>query len=156
MSWTQRLEPLLRPFIQTAFRLTRGLTLGVRGIVVDAEGRVLLVEHSYQPGWRLPGGGVGRGETAEEALARELAEEAGVKVVGAPRLVSIHSQARRFKGDHVLVYAVPHWTSCPAKPGLEILAARWFDPAQLPDDVARAHRARLAEAFEGAATDPHW
>lgn len=156
MPWLQRLEPLLRPFLQTAFRLTRSLTLGVRGVVVDAEGRVLLVEHSYQSGWRLPGGGVERGETAEEALARELADEAGVKVTGPPRLVSIHSQDRRFKGDHVLVYAVPDWTPCPAKPGFEILAARWFDLAQLPEGIARPHRARLAEAFEGVAADPYW
>jgi ADP-ribose pyrophosphatase YjhB (NUDIX family) len=142
--------------IQTAFRLTRSLTLGVRGVVVDAEGRVLLVEHSYQAGWRLPGGGVERGETAEEALARELADEAGVQIAGPPRLVSIHSQHRRFKGDHVLVYAVADWTPCPPKPGLEIRAARWFDPAALPERVARADRARLAEAFEGRAADPLW
>ena len=156
MPWSQRAEPLLRPFVQTWFRLVRGLTLGVRGVVLDAEGRVLLVEHTYQPGWRLPGGGVERGETAAVALERELAEEAGIQVTGPAQLVSIHSQHARFKGDHVLVYVVRDWTPCPSKPGLEIRGVRWFDPAQLPEGTPRATLARLAEALDGAPADPHW
>jgi ADP-ribose pyrophosphatase YjhB (NUDIX family) len=38
------------------------MTLGVRGVATDGEGRVLLVKHTYViAGWWLPGGGVEQG-----------------------------------------------------------------------------------------------
>ena len=52
--------------------------LGVSGAVFDGEGRVLLVRHSYAPGWHLPSGGVKRGEHPDAAVRRELAEEVGL------------------------------------------------------------------------------
>ena len=55
------------------------------GAVFDGEGRVLLVRQSYVAGWRLPGGGVGRGEPPDAAMRRELAEEVGLSG-GAVRL----------------------------------------------------------------------
>ncbi|MGE5501344.1 MAG: NUDIX domain-containing protein, partial [Ignavibacteriales bacterium] len=92
--------------MQTHHRLSRGLTLGVRGMVFDEAGKVLLIRHTYVRGWHLPGGGVEKHETAEEALARELVEEAGVVMRGRPSLLSIYSNHPTFKGDHVLIYRV--------------------------------------------------
>ncbi len=40
------------------WRFSRGLTLGVRGMAIDPEGRIFLIKHSYVPGWRPAGGGL--------------------------------------------------------------------------------------------------
>ena len=64
--------------LQPLYRQTRGLTLGTRTAVFDGDNQVLLVRHSYGPGWLLPGGGVERGETIFDSAKREIREEAGI------------------------------------------------------------------------------
>jgi ADP-ribose pyrophosphatase YjhB (NUDIX family) len=147
MTWRRRLEPFIRPLFHIHARVRRGMTLGVRGMVIDAEGRILLLEHTYVHGWYMPGGGVERGETVEEALARELVEEAGVQITGSPRLVSVHTNKARFRGDHVLVYRIEAWAPCPATSRGEIAQVAWFKPDALPEGVTAWTRARIEEAF---------
>lgn len=156
MLWLRTLEPLIRPFFHAHARMARGLTLGVRGLVLDAEGRVLLVEHTYTPGWHMPGGGVERGENAQQALARELAEEAGVEIIGPVRLVSAHSNHARFRGDHVLVYRIADWRPCPATSRGEISQIGWFAPDALPPQTTDPTRRRIQEALGGGVCDPYW
>lgn len=156
MTWRIHVEPFTRPLFFAWSRLARGKTLGVRAVATDAGGRVLLVRHTYLPGWWLPGGGVDRGETTQAAVVRELREEAGLIARSAPRLVSIHSNERFFPGDHVAVFLID--ASDPGEPTSrgEIAEIGWFPPAALPPDVNRGCRARLAEIFDGAPVSDLW
>ncbi|MBI1358891.1 MAG: NUDIX domain-containing protein [Alphaproteobacteria bacterium] len=141
---------------QAWWRLSRPVTLGVRGVVIDPGGRVLLVRHTYMAGWHFPGGGVERRETAFAALNRELEEEAGIAPSTPPRLVSVHANHANFPNDHVLVYRIDHWTQgTPTQVG-EIAETGFFAPEDLPEGVSAPTRRRLAELFEGAAVSDAW
>lgn len=156
MLWRRRIEPFTRPLVYAFFRLKRGLTLGVRAVVTDEAGKVLLIQHTYIKGWYLPGGGVERGETAETAVVRELQEEAGVSALSRPVLVSAHSNEVLHPGDHVLVYRIDRWEPCASDSAGEIHAVGWFDPDDLPEETTKATRRRIAEALQGAESDPMW
>ena len=151
-----RLEPLIRPFFHLYARTLRGMTLGVRGMVLDGESRVLLVRHTYVKGWHMPGGGVERGETTEAAMARELVEEAGVRLTAPPVLVSIHSAHAKFKGDHILFYRIDDWAPCAATSRGEIAEIGWFATDALPDGATDGTRGRIAEALGSAHRHPLW
>jgi ADP-ribose pyrophosphatase YjhB (NUDIX family) len=156
MSWRRRIEPFTRPLFFAWSRLSRGMTLGVRGLVVDGEGRVLLVEHTYLPGWWLPGGGVDRGETTHDAVVREVWEETRVRVLEPPRLVSVHSNEAFFPGDHVLLFRIDAFRTEPFEADGEIARIGWFAPDALPEPMNRASRDRIREALGGAPPTPEW
>ena len=151
-------KPRLRDRVfQSWFRFSRSLTLGVRGLVVDAEGRVLLVRHTYTPGWHFPGGGVEKGETAVLSMQRELMEEAGIVAeTGAMQLLSVHANHSFFPNDHVLVYRIDAWTQGEATARGEIAEMRFVDPLMPPEGVSPGTRRRLDEIFAGADTSELW
>ena len=154
--WRILIEPFTRPLFFAFSRATRGMTLGVRVVATDVEGRVMLVRHTYLAGWWLPGGGVDRGETTQGAAVRELREETGLVATTAPRLISIHSNERFFRGDHVLVYGVDAWQAGERTSHGEIAEIGWFRPDALPEDAHRSTRARLGEIFGGVETVHAW
>ena len=156
MAWRRQIEPLVRPLFHLYARTLRGATLGVRGLVLDGEGRVLLIEHTYIAGWHMPGGGVERGQTAEAAVAREMLEEAGVEVIGRPTLLSVHDNRRVFPGDHVLVYRIDRWRQGKPTQHGEISRMGFFAPHALPEGTTPATRRRIREALEGGETDVMW
>ncbi len=132
------------------------MTLGVRVLATDAEGRVLLVEHTYSHGWHFPGGGVDRGETAVSAAARELLEEAGLRALRPPVLLSVHDNGASYPGDHILFYRVEAWERGRSSAQGEIARAEFFPPDALPRGAGPGTRRRIAEVFGGAPADPLW
>jgi ADP-ribose pyrophosphatase YjhB (NUDIX family) len=124
----------------------RPVTLGVRAIVRDGEGRVLLVRHTYVPGWYLPGGAVDPGESVGDALTRELLEEANVRIIGPPRLLAIYFNPRA-GSDHVALFEVTQFEqTSPKLADHEIVEARFFPLDALPEATTASTRARLAGA----------
>jgi ADP-ribose pyrophosphatase YjhB (NUDIX family) len=136
-------------------RFRRGMTLGVRALVVEGDG-VLLVRHSYAPGWLLPGGGVERGETIFDALKRELEEEAGVIVDGPPVLHGLFANEQNFRGDHVACFVVRQFERVERAGSLEIAEARFFPIQSLPETTSGGTRRRIAEVFDAAPVSAHW
>jgi len=151
------LEPAIRRVLHTYWRFARGLTMGVRAIVIDPQGRVFLVKHSYVTGWHLPGGGVEPGETVGEALDRELLEEGGITPLEPPVLHGVFFNSRVSRRDHVMVFVVRAFKQdggpCHKH---EIVDYGFFALDALPQDATRGTRARLAELFGGATISPRW
>ena len=154
-----RLRPnrVITAMARPIWRMQRGMTLGAQGAVIDGEGRVLLVRHGYRPGWWFPGGGVEWGETIETALGRELDEEVGVTLTGAPKLHGIFSNNASFPGDHIAVFVVRHYQRHGDyfKRG-EIAEAGMFTRDDLPEHIDPGTRVRIAEIFYDTPLRPHW
>jgi ADP-ribose pyrophosphatase YjhB (NUDIX family) len=151
------LEPAIRRVFHTYWRFSRGLTLGVRGLVLDELGRVFLIKHSYVAGWHLPGGGVEIGESLATALARELREEGNIELIGAPELFAVYWNRRVARRDHVALYVVRSFRqSAPPQPNREIVAHGFFAPDALPDGTTASTRARISEVLDAHSAAEIW
>jgi len=144
----RRLEPLLRRVFHLYWRLVRGMTLGVRAVVLDADNRVFLVKHSYISGWYLPGGGVEVGESFAEALRRELMEEGCIELAGEPVLHGVFFNSHVSRRDHVAVYIIRQFRQeRMPEPNHEIVACGFFEVSALPEDTTPGTRLRIAEVI---------
>ena len=151
------LEPALRRVLHLYWRFARAMTLGVRTLVIDGEGRIFLVKHSYVSGWHLPGGGVEAGETLVEAAARELREEGNIELTAPPRLHGIFFNSRASRRDHVALFVVRAFRQVAAPvPDHEIVAHGFFALDALPDETTASTRARITEVLGGAAASERW
>jgi 8-oxo-dGTP pyrophosphatase MutT (NUDIX family) len=148
---------VIRPLTRLYYRFSRPLTAGVRAIVRDERGHVLLVRHSYVDGWYLPGGGVERSETMLTALTRELDEEAGVLLRARPKLFGLYANFREFKSDHVALFLVePGTYDRVPRTSFEIAEMGFYATDALPEGTTPGTRARIRELTEGLDLPELW
>jgi ADP-ribose pyrophosphatase YjhB (NUDIX family) len=153
----QAFEPALRRAFHLYWRFARGMTLGVRAVVLDGDNRIFLVKHSYVSGWHLPGGGVETGETFRDALRRELAEEGRIELAGDTPLHGLFLNSHVSRRDHVAVYVVRQFRQDRLpEANHEIVACGFFDAAALPKETTRGTRLRISEVLEGREPIATW
>jgi ADP-ribose pyrophosphatase YjhB (NUDIX family) len=123
--------------------------VGVVGLGIDADGRVLLARHRFgAPQWRFLGGFLGRRERVEDALTREVAEETGLRIEVGP-VLEVVTGYRWQRVELVFAYRVLGGAQVLTE---EVAELRGFDPAELPD--VRADQRGLIERH--AATAAAW
>ena len=137
-------SPIKRLFVRFA-----GATflVGVLGIVLDDEGRVLLFRHTYRPfaPWGVPSGLLKPNESPAQAIEREVREETGL-AIEVVEVLALRTGARPQRLDV--------WLRCrsrggSARPSAEVDEARFFDFDALPQLIAEQrrfleeHRSRL-------------
>lgn len=152
------MKPLVVRAVHLAALMTRAATLGVRVAVFDKEGRILLVKHTYVPGWYFPGGAVDRGETVKGAAIRELKEEAGIIAADPPDFFGFYHNARQSSRDHIALFTltIDQVPTDALQPNAEIAEAGFFSAHDLPLDTTDATRRRLEEIRTATISSDIW
>ena len=140
------MKRLLLHFLYKIYKLifffTRPVIIGVR-VMLIRDGQILLVKHSYQDGWLIPGGGIKRKETEEQAARRECREEIGAEV-GKMELVGVFTNFSEFKNDHIVLFKSKDFTIFP-KADIEIEHAEFFKMNDLPADMMPGSQRRIED-----------
>jgi 8-oxo-dGTP diphosphatase len=115
------------------WRLVKPRRFGVK-VAVTRGPEILLVRHTYAPGWALPGGGYRPGrETPEQAGRREVRQEVGIEV-GDVGVLGTYQSTAEHKRDTITCL----WTKTSATASVssaEISEVRWFPVDALPDGL---------------------
>jgi ADP-ribose pyrophosphatase YjhB (NUDIX family) len=125
------LVQLIYPLLKLYWFLVRPKTFGVQ-CVIQHGGAILLVRNTYgRKQWTFAGGSIARGETAEDAIRREVIEEVGLHLQQLQHLGAFEA-TNDYKRDHVTVFAGVSPDRQVTIDTVEILEARWFQPKHLP------------------------
>ena len=123
-------------------------SVSVAGVVVRDDGRVLVVQRRDNGRWEAPGGVLERGETFEEGVRREIAEETTV-TVEVQRLTGVYKNLTL--GVVALVFRC-HSIAGEPTPTAEAQQARWMTPAEVVAHMAPAFSIRVLDALGDVAT----
>lgn len=152
------LHRLIRKAARLVWRIGKPRTIGVRALLLDRDGRVALVRHTYADHWYLPGGGVKKGESIAAALLRELAEEVAIADPVIERVLGVYHSRGEGKDDHIVIFVVRTAAS-----GIldradlrEIEQAGWFTIDDLPEATSPATLRRIAEYRQGVTGAGAW
>lgn len=136
--------PLFIRLIYSVYRVIQPkFTIGVTGIVFNANGQVLLVEHLFHPRlpWGLPGGWIGNNEDPATAAQRELQEELALTVT-----IQTLVRAEKTQYNHIDMAFLCQAHNEIGTLSYELLAYRWHDISTLPrlhkfhyDAILQAH-----------------
>ena len=122
----------------------------VVGISFNEENEILLVKRGVEPdigSWCLPGGFMELGETAEEAVKRELREETGVEV-NPGEIITVDTTIGGFYGDVVVIaYMIEIRKGQDFIPGDDALEVRYYPKEKLPRLTFRSHELIIDTAY---------
>ncbi|MCL6699839.1 NUDIX domain-containing protein [Sphingomonas sp. NSE70-1] len=141
---------------KTFWKLFRPRTRGVKVMLFNDGGEVLLIRNSYGSSdlFVLPGGGVRPWENPIDAARREIREELGV-VAEALAPVSTHFTSAEGKRDTIFMFE-GNLMEVPQPDRIEVAEARFFALNALPEQISPATTRRLAERSGEAKTDGSW
>lgn len=104
----------------------------VGAVIVDVEGRILLIRRGHDPEagrWSVPGGRIEPGESDAAAVVREVAEETGLAVAVGRLLGSVERPGRDGAVIDIRDYAATV-TGGSLAPGDDADDARWVSPEE--------------------------
>ena len=138
------------------WKVLRPRTRGVKVMLFDAEGRILLIRNSYGASdlFLLPGGGVRPWEQPSSAVRREVLEELGCAIEELVP-VSTHFTSSEGKRDTVHLFEA-RLVGTPKADGAEVAEVRFFPLDALPDNLSPATGRRIAERRGEARLDGAW
>lgn len=146
------LRQLVEDFVPTPRELlaVERVALGSAAAIFDHQGRVLLVRHGYgRQNWELPGGGALVGESPEQTVVREVAEETGLTVVP-QRITGVYPEPRHRLGPALHFVLVCRRELADAEPRTasdEIIDVTWAEPSELPRPISDFTVRRINDAM---------
>ncbi len=139
---------------------------GVRALIFNPQGEILLQRRLDMPCWCLPSGSVELGETALDALKREVAEETSLAVLEAEPMGLYSGPSQTFaypNGDEIHCFSIAFVVRCrqgePRADGIEGSDLRFFALSDLPSELVPIHRPTIEDyrRFRGPflLSEPH-
>jgi 8-oxo-dGTP diphosphatase len=119
-------------------------SVSVAGVIVDTQGRVLAIQRQDNGHWEAPGGVLELGESFEDGVRREVAEETGL-TVKVEALTGVYKNMSH--GIVALVFRCSAVGGTP-KPTDEAHAVRWLTKDEVRELMAPAFAVRVLDAFE--------
>lgn len=128
------------------WKVFKPVTMGARILLIKGD-EILLVKHSYEDFWFIPGGGVKKGETYDEGIRREVKEELGMDI-GKVELFGVYSNFFEGKNDTVVVFLCEDFGEVEER-SFEIEKVAFFSLKDLPKGISLGTKKRIEEYVKG-------